>query len=229
MRVLLVEDNALQREAVRTGLTSMGYVVEAIADGVEGANQILHHDFDLAILDIMLPGMSGIEILRRMREANRTTPVILLTARDGLEDRLEGFNHGADDYIPKPFAFAELLARIRALIRRQHGRPNPVLKVGNLTLDSVGHTIHHNGREIPMTPREFAVLEYLMFRAGSVVSRTELSEHVYEASSDSNSNALDVFISRLRRKLTIPGESCPIQTRRGHGYQCTVPTNRVPS
>ena len=218
MRILLVEDHQLQREAVKTGLASTGYVVDACADGEAGLRQALGNDYDLLILDIMLPVVSGLEILRQVRAAGRTVPVLMLTARDGVEDQVEGLDLGADDYLTKPFAFSELLARVRAHLRRQHHAPRPVVTVGDLQLDTVGHTLRRAGQEITLTPREFALLECLMLRAGAVVSRAELCEHLYESADDPDSNALDVFISRLRRKLTTPGQPAPIQTRRGHGY-----------
>lgn len=223
MRLLVVEDNELQREALKTGLASTGYVVDACADGEDGLWHALHNDYDLAILDVMLPKVSGLEILRRMRAAARNVPVLMLTARDGVEDRVEGLNVGADDYLTKPFAFSELLARVRAHIRRQHGTPKPLVTAGDLVLDSASRTVHRAGVEILLTPREFAVLEYLMLRAGSVVSRTELCEHLYEFAHDPDSNTLDVFISRLRRKLVAPGQCLPIHTRRGHGYMMLGP------
>jgi DNA-binding response OmpR family regulator len=218
MRLLLVEDNVLQRDALKSGLAATGYVVDACSDGEDGLWHALTNDYDLVILDIMLPRISGLEILRRIRAADRTVPVLMLTARDGVEDRVEGLDLGADDYLTKPFAFSELLARVRAQIRRQHQSPKPQITVGDLVLDTIGRTVHRAGKDISLTPREFAVLEYLMLRAGSVVTRTELCEHLYEFSGDPDSNALDVFVSRLRRKLTAPGQVALIQTRRGHGY-----------
>jgi DNA-binding response OmpR family regulator len=221
MRILLIEDNELQRESLKSGLASTGYVIDACADGEDGLWHALNNDYDLIILDIMVPKVSGLEILRRLRAADKVMPVLMLTARDGVEDRVEGLDLGADDYLTKPFAFAELLARVRALIRRQHHSPKPTLTVGDLVVDTVSHTVRRADQEIPLTPREFAVLEYLMVRAGSVVTRVELCEHLYEFAADPDSNAFDVFVSRLRRKLTLPGRPIPIQTRRGHGYMLT--------
>lgn len=218
MRLLLVEDNDLQRDALKAGLTASGYVVDASADGAAGLELAMAGAYDLLILDVMLPKISGFEILRQLRTAGRSVPVLMLTARDGVDDRVTGLDLGADDYLTKPFAFSELLARVRARIRRRHGSPSPVLTVGDLVLDSSGHTVRRAGHEIAVTPREFAVLQYLMLRAGSVVSRAELCDRIYELSTDPDSNALDVFVSRLRRKLTLPGQHPPIQTRRGHGY-----------
>lgn len=218
MRILLVEDNALQRESLTAGLAATGYIVDASVDGEDGWWHATSNTYDLLILDVMLPKLSGLEILRRLRASGNQTAVLLLTARDAVEDRVEGLNLGADDYLTKPFAFAELLARVRSCIRRQHRTAHPVVVVGELSLDSVGRTVRRNGREVELTPREFAVLEYLMLRAGAVVTRTELCEHLYEFAGDPDSNALDVFISRLRRKLSAGGQTVPIRTRRGHGY-----------
>lgn len=218
MRILLVEDNQLQRDSLKVGLTATGYVVDAMADGDSGLWSATSNAYDLIVLDIMLPGISGLEILRRLRELGRDTPVLLLTARDGVEDRVAGLDLGADDYLTKPFAYAEFLARARALIRRGHRSAAPSLRIGDLEIDSNSHTARRDGQEIALTPREFAVLEYLCMRAGTVVSRQELCEHLYEFDTDPDSNALDVFVSRLRRKLTQPGRMAPIQTRRGHGY-----------
>lgn len=221
MRILLIEDNVLQRDALKAGLSASGYVVEASCDGEAGLHCARQGNFDLIILDVMLPRLSGLEVLRNIRECGSAVPVLMLTARDGVGDRVAGLDLGADDYLVKPFAFAELLARVRALIRRSHGASAPRVKVGDLEIDAAGHTARRDGREIPLTPREFAVLEYLCLRAGSVVTRQELCEHLYELATDPESNALDVFVSRLRRKISLPGRPAPIQTRRGHGYILT--------
>lgn len=222
MRLLLLEDNALQREALTSGLVSSGYVVDVCEDGEDALSRALNNSYDLLILDIMVPKITGLEVLRRLRAADKKVPILLLTARDGVEDRVEGLDCGADDYVTKPFAFSELLARVRANIRRQHQNPKPMLTVGELMLDNIGRVVKNYGQEIILTPREFSVLELLMLRAGSVVTRIELCQHIYEFSSDPDSNALDVFISRLRRKLTIPGKGIPIQTRRGQGYKLSL-------
>ena len=218
MRILLIEDNELLRDTLRQGLAGFGYVVDATGDGSEGAWQALHEAYDLILLDIMLPGRNGLLILRDLRSAGRTVPVLLLTARDGVEDRVEGLDLGADDYLTKPFAVAELLARVRALIRRGHRAPDPELKVGDLVVDSVRRCAHRAGVELDLTAREFALLEYLAVRAGAVVTRMELSEHLYESGSDPDSNAVDVFVSRVRRKLAQPGLPDLLHTRRGQGY-----------
>jgi DNA-binding response OmpR family regulator len=223
MRLLLVEDHELLRDSLRNGLSAMGYVVDATGDGDEGKWHALNDVYDLLILDIMVPNVTGLEILRQVRAAKKEVPVLLLTARDGIEDRVEGLDLGADDYLTKPFAVAELLARVRALIRRQHRVPQPVISVGDLSIDTVNRRVHRANNEISLTPREFSLLEYLAMRAGAVVTRMELCEHLYEFASDPDSNAVDVLVSRLRRKLSLPDNPAPVQTRRGHGYLLESP------
>jgi DNA-binding response OmpR family regulator len=218
MRLLLVEDHDLLRESLRDGLAAMGYVIDATGDGEEGRWHALHDVYDLLILDIMVPKVTGLDILTQLRAAGKAVPVLLLTARDGVEDRVEGLDLGADDYLTKPFAVSELLARVRALIRRRHQAPHPVLTIGDLSIDTVNRRVRRAGSEITLTPREFALLEYLAVRAGAVVTRAELCEHLYEFASDPDSNAVDVLVSRLRRKLTLPDSPAPVQTRRGYGY-----------
>jgi len=166
----------------------------------------------------MVPKITGLEILTQVRAAGKNVPILLLTARDGVDDRVEGLDLGADDYLTKPFAVAELLARVRALIRRQHQAPHPVISIGDLSIDTVNRRVRRAGAEVTLTPREFALLEYLALRAGAVVTRSELCEHLYEFASDPDSNAVDVLVSRLRRKLTLPDNPAPVQTRRGYGY-----------
>jgi DNA-binding response OmpR family regulator len=218
MRLLLVEDHDLLRDSLRDGLAASGYVVDATGDGEEGRWHALHDTYDLLILDIMVPKVTGLDILTQVRSSGKTVPVLLLTARDGVEDRVEGLDLGADDYLTKPFAVAELLARVRALIRRQHHVPHPVMAIGDLSIDTVNRRVRRAGTEVTLTPREFALLEYLAVRAGAVVTRAELCEHLYEFASDPDSNAVDVLVSRLRRKLTLPDSPAPVQTRRGYGY-----------
>jgi DNA-binding response OmpR family regulator len=218
MRLLLVEDHDLLRDSLRSGLSATGYVVDSTGDGEEGLWHALHDTYDLLILDIMVPKITGLEILTQVRAAGKNVPILLLTARDGVDDRVEGLDLGADDYLTKPFAVAELLARVRALIRRQHQAPHPVISIGDLSIDTVNRRVRRAGAEVTLTPREFALLEYLALRAGAVVTRSELCEHLYEFASDPDSNAVDVLVSRLRRKLTLPDNPAPVQTRRGYGY-----------
>ncbi len=218
MRLLLVEDYAPLRESLRTGMVSMGYVVDVSGDGDEGYRLATQNPYDLLSLDIMLPGISGIEILKRLRGANSDVPVLLLTARDAVEDRVEGLDLGADDYLTKPFAVSELLARVRSLVRRRHRSVTPVVAVGDLTIDTVRRRVKRGERDIELTRREFALLEYLAMRQGAVVTRMELQEHLFQLEADPDSNAIDVFVSRVRRKLSAAGEPPLIHTRRGFGY-----------
>jgi two-component system copper resistance phosphate regulon response regulator CusR len=218
VRLLLVEDYAPLRESLRTGMVSMGYVVDVTGDGDEGYRLATQNPYDLLILDVMLPGISGIEILKRLRSANSDVPVLLLTARDAVEDRVEGLDLGADDYLTKPFAVSELLARVRSLVRRRHRTVTPVVAVGDLTIDTVRRRVKRGDRDVELTRREFALLEYLAMRQGAVVTRIELQEHLFQLEADPDSNAIEVFVSRVRRKLSAGGEPPLIHTRRGFGY-----------
>ncbi len=197
--------------------------MDVAASGDEGEYLAEVNAYDLIVLDWLLPGVPGIEVCRRLRARGRTTPILMLTARDAVADRVAGLDAGADDYLTKPFAFAELLARIRALLRRaeQPGRP-PVLTVGDLTLDPVSHRVARGGEAIELTAREYAILEYLVRNAGRVVSRTELGEHVWKEEHDNIANLVDVHMSRLRRKVD-HGRPVPlIHTVRGRGYRVGV-------
>jgi DNA-binding response OmpR family regulator len=219
MRLLLIEDNDRLRDTLAAGLRSVGYDVEVAVDGLSGwqlASEALH---DLIILDRMLPGLDGIEVLRRLRQSGSTVPVLLLTARDEVQDRVEGLDAGADDYLTKPFAVAELLARLRMLLRRGQHRADPMVVLGDLEIDTVGRTVRRAGRRLSVTPKEYALIEYLLARPGSVVSRPELMEHLYGADDDATGNAVEVLVGRLRRKLHPPGTEPILHTRRGFGYQ----------
>ncbi len=219
MRILIVEDHALLRESIQGGLAGMGHAVTAASDGEQGCSLALQENFDLLILDIMLPKINGLEVVRQVRAAGKGVAILLLTARDGVDDRVEGLDLGADDYVTKPFAVSELLARVRALLRRGGSNASPVIRLGALTIDTVGRTASRDGREIALTVREFTLLEYLATRSGAVVSRAEIHDHLYADGKDPDSNAVDVFVSRLRRKLSPDGQPPLIQTRRGHGYR----------
>jgi DNA-binding response OmpR family regulator len=218
MRVLLVEDYEPLRRSVSQGLREAGYAVDTTGDGEEGLWFARSNDYDAIILDIMLPGIDGLAILRKLRQAGRSTPVLLLTARDTVEDRVTGLDLGADDYLVKPFAFAELLARVRALLRRRYDAASPVLTVQDLEIDTARRTVRRGGREIELTAREYALLEFLILRAGQVVSRSDIWEHVYDFNSSAESNVVDVYIGYLRRKIERPGLPRLIHTRRGQGY-----------
>jgi DNA-binding response OmpR family regulator len=218
MKVLLVEDYAPVREAVAEGLREAGYSLDVAADGEQGLWFANSHDYDVVVLDIMLPKIDGIELLKRMRSAGKKASVLMLTARDSTDDRVRGLDAGADDYLVKPFAFAELLARVRAMVRRRYDVKDPVLRVEDVELDTKSRTVRRGGKTIELSPREYALLEMLALRPGEVVTRTEVWEHLYEYHSTAESNVVDVLIGHLRRKLDEPGLPRLIHTRRGHGY-----------
>ena len=218
MRILLVEDYEPLRNAVAQGLREVGFAVDVTGDGTEGLWYAQGNDYDAIVLDIMLPGMDGLTILQRLRQKNQTVPILLLTARDGVEDRVRGLDGGADDYLVKPFAFDELLARVRALVRRGYGRKNPIISVGDLEIDTAKRTVSRGGTSLSLTAHEYALLEYLALRAEEVVSRTEIWEHVYDFHSMAESNVVDVYIGYLRKKIERPDLPRLIHTRRGQGY-----------
>jgi len=201
------------RRGLEQALREEGYAVDGAAEGTDALYRAETWDYDAIVLDVMLPGLDGWEILRRLRRKKKT-PVLLLTARDAVRDRVHGLDLGADDYLVKPFDLGELLARVRALIRRGAGAPNPVLDLGPVSINTSARTVAVEGAEIALTAREFALLEYLGSRRGKVVSRTELYDHLFAEEDESYSNLLDVHVCNLRRKL---GKDL-IQTRRGHGY-----------
>ena len=218
MRVLVVEDYAPLRKAVVQGLEEAGFAVDATGDGQEALWYAGDETYDAIILDLMLPGIDGLTLLKRLRQAGNKTHVLILTAKDTLDDRVRGLNVGADDYLVKPFAFEELLARIRALIRRKYDAKDPLIRVGDLEVDTVRHVVHRGGQAVELTAREYALLEFLALRAGSLVTRTDIWEHVYEFHSSPESNVVDVYIGYLRKKIERPGLSRLIHTRRGQGY-----------
>jgi DNA-binding response OmpR family regulator len=218
MRLLVVEDEKTLARYVRKGFEEASWAVDLAADVEEGWRLLLSNPYDLLLLDLGLPGADGSELLRRVREAGWAIPVLVLTARGALEDRVAGLNAGADDYLGKPFAFAELLARANALVRRGHERRAVVLRVDDLELDVVRRHASRGGRPIALTSREFAVLELLMRHAGEVVTRTMLAEHVWGDHYDSLSNLIEVFVNRLRRKTELGGAPRLLHTVRGAGY-----------
>lgn len=218
MRVLVVEDYAPLRKSLSRGLRDAGFTVDVTGDGEEGLWYAETHDYDAIILDLMLPGMDGLTVLRRLREAGRGSHVLILTAKSSVEDRVQGLNLGADDYLAKPFAFEELLARVQALVRRRYGAKDPVVRVGDLEIDTSARTACRGGRPVALTAREYALLEFLALRAGEVVSRTDIWEHLYDDNADAHSNVVDVYVGYLRRKLEDGGRTRLIHTRRGQGY-----------
>ncbi len=214
MRILLVEDEGDLASAIRRALEDESFAVDVTAEGDEALYRGREVDYDAIVLDVMLPTRDGWDVVRTLRAEGRTTPIILLTARDGVEDRVRGLNLGADDYMTKPFAVAELVARLRALSRRAAGHPSPDVVAGDIRIDLSGRRVFRQGEEIELTAREFNILEMLARRRGDVVSRTEIVEHLYNDESELFSNAIDVHVASLRRKLG----SVVIQTRRGLGY-----------
>ncbi len=225
MRVLLVEDEAKLAEYVRKGLSENGFVVDVAKDGIDGKHLALHGEYDLVVLDVMLPGIDGFGVLKALRES-RNTPVLMLTARDGVEDRVKGLQDGADDYLVKPFAFSELLARLQALGRRSVRASTDevnVLKLGPLELDLAKRKATRDGKRLDLTSKEFILLTLFLRRQGQVLSRTVLAEQVWDMNFDGDTNAVEVAIRRLRAKLDDPFEPKLLRTVRGMGYVLDTP------
>ena len=220
MRVLLVEDEPRAAEILAKGLREHAYAVDVAADGDAAIDLAAATDYDAVILDVMLPRQNGLAVCRTIRESRSSVPILMVTARDAVEARIAGLDCGADDYLVKPFDFGELLARLRALVRRG-GQPvlPERIAIGALTLDTRGRRVVVGGRELMLTAKEYALLEYLARRAGDVVSRADIAEHVWDEHYDPMSNVVDVYIQRLRRKIEDAGAKPPIRTRRGEGYQ----------
>jgi len=218
MKVLVVEDSASLRRSLELGLRHGGFVVETASDGDEALARLATAVPDVVILDLMLPGTDGLEVLRRIRERRLPCEVLVLTARDTVEERVGGLRAGADDYLVKPFAFEELLARVQALLRRRHGKREPRIVIADLVVDLEAKRVARAGRPIELTPREFALVEYLALRRGAVVSRTEIEAKLYPRGAEPTSNAVDRSVCTLRRKLDAPGTRPLLHTRRGLGY-----------
>jgi DNA-binding response OmpR family regulator len=219
MRLLLIEDEPDAARMLAKGLREQAYAVDVAADGREGAYRATIADYDAIILDVMLPALDGLDLCRYLRNSGSSVPILMLTARDSVDARIAGLDSGADDYLTKPFDFGELLARLRAVIRRGVRPTLPEqLHIGPLELDTRGRRVVKQGREIALTSREYALLEYLARRAGEVVGRADIAEHVWDDSYEPLSNVIDVYIQRLRRKLDDPGQASVIRTRRGEGY-----------
>lgn len=218
MRILVVEDEKKVASFIKKGLEEELYSVDAVYDGKEGIKMALSNEYDLIILDIMLPYKDGVTILKEIREQKNVAPVLLLTAKDNIESKVSGLDSGADDYLTKPFAFEELLARVRALLRRQSSVKSIQLKTGDLILDTQTHKVNRAGNEIDLTAKEYSILEYLLRNKGRVISRTLLSEHVYDYHFDSNTNVIDVYINKLRNKIDRGYDLQLLQTVRGVGY-----------
>jgi two-component system OmpR family response regulator len=222
MRVLIVEDEPRMRDLIRRGLEGEGLAADAAATGEDALWMTAAHDYDAVVLDVMLPGFDGFEACRRLRAAGVWAPVLMLTARDAVEDRVSGLDSGADDYLVKPFAFAELLARLRALTRRGDAERPAVLAVGDLRLDPATHEVTRDSTPIDLSPKEFALLETFMRRPGEVLSRLHMLEHAWDFAYDNRSNIVDVYIRRLRQKIDEPFGRNSLETVRGVGYRLRV-------
>ena len=218
MRVLLIEDYKPLVRALRQGLEEEGFAVDTAFDGEEGDFKVRSAEYDAVILDLMLPKVDGLTLLQRWRRDGLTMHVLVLTARDGIDDKVRGLNLGADDYLTKPFELEELFARLRALIRRGHQVKDPVLRIHDLEIDTAGRVVKRAGQAIHLTPREFALLEFLAFHRGKVVSRTMIWDHLYDEQDENTSNVVDVYIRYLRNKIDKGFDLPLIQTRWGEGY-----------
>lgn len=223
MAVLVVEDERRVRSFIERGLEEEGYAVKGCAEGLAADEALASGGIEAVLLDWMLPGTPGLELLRQWRDRDEVTPVIMLTARDAVEDRVAALNAGADDYLVKPFAFDELVARLRAVLRRAGGRASPTLAFGDLVLDPVAHRVTRGGRAIRLTAREFALLQFLLEHAGEVVTRTRIVEAVWEHDFDTFSNVVEVYVRYLRVKVDQPFGNPLIHTIRGVGYQLGPP------
>ena len=218
MRILVVEDEKKVASFLKKGLEEERYAVDCAFDGEEALFMADANEYDLVILDIMLPKVDGLEVLKQVRDKGATLPVLMLTAKDSIEDVVKGLDRGCDDYLTKPFAFAELLARVRALLRRKGREPAGELRVADLVLDPVTHAVSRGGKKLDLTAKEYALLEYLMRHADRVVTRTMISEHVWDYHFDPMTNVIDVYVNHLRRKIDLDASQQLIHTVRGVGY-----------
>jgi heavy metal response regulator len=218
MRILVVEDEKKVASFLKKGLEEEYYAVDCAYDGEEALYMVEANEYDLMILDIMLPKIDGLEVLKEVRDKTLPLPVLMLTAKDSIEDVVKGLDAGGDDYLTKPFAFAELLARVRALLRRQEREPAGELQVADLVLDPVTHAVRRGGREIDLTAKEYALLEYLIRQVNRVVTRTMISEHVWDYHFDPMTNVIDVYVNHLRNKIDVDSSQKLIHTIRGVGY-----------
>jgi DNA-binding response OmpR family regulator len=223
MRVLVVEDERRMASYIAQALQEEGFAVDCVPDGLRALDMAATYEYDIIVLDLMLPGIEGLPLCRQLRQRGHPTPVLIVSARDMVEDRVTGLNAGADDYLVKPFAMQELVARVRALLRRGRGDGAPVLRVGTVELNPATRTVKRNGQPITLTPKEYALLEYLMRRPTVVLTRTMIAEHVWDFSFDCSSNVVDVYIKHLRDKINEPGKPSFIQTVRGVGYSVQDP------
>jgi two-component system response regulator PhoP len=219
MRILLVEDEPQLREQLQQQLQQRGFSTDAAEDGETGLFLGREYPFDLGIIDLGLPGISGMQLIRELRALERAFPILILTARDSWQDKVEGLEAGADDYLTKPFHHEELLARVNALLRRAAGHASPVIAFDGIQINTAEQSLQVDGTAVELTGHEYRVIEYLMSHAGKVVSKTELTEHIYDQDFDRDSNVLEVFVGRLRKKIDPDGSRKPIETLRGRGYR----------
>lgn len=226
MRILLAEDERDLNHIIAQKLTSEGYSVDRCFDGAEAMDILSYTNYDAVILDIMMPKADGFAVLRALRDAGKATPVLFLTARDAVPDRVKGLDSGANDYLVKPFSFEELMARLRAMTRAAFGSASSVLSVGDLTLDSASRRVCRGGREIPLTAKEYALLEYLMYNKGKVLSRERIENHIWNFDYEGGTNVVDVYIRYLRKKIDDGQEKKLIHTVRGSGYVLREDTDR---
>lgn len=222
MRILIVEDDSTLRTQISTRLRKEGYAIDEASTGEEGLYQLQEFPIDLAVVDLGLPDFSGTELITKARKLGSQIPIIILTARNRWQEKVQGLESGADDYMTKPFEIEELLARVRMLVRRSGRWANAVLTCGPITLEPSTHTVTKKGKKIELTSFEFRVLEYLMTHAGEVISKMTLNEHIYEEDMDRDSNVMEVFVRRLRKKLDPDSKLNPIETIRGEGYKFTL-------
>jgi len=218
MKILIIEDEKKMAAILKQGLEEHAFVVDLAYDGEEGLYVAETYPYDAVLLDIMLPVMDGLTVLGKLRSKRSDLPVLLITARGEIEDRIRGLNIGADDYITKPFDFSELLARLKSVIRRSKGKPSPLITIDDLVIDTNSRTVQRAGREISLSATEYNLLEHLALNKGRVISRTELTEHIYDTEFDRDSNVIDVYINHLRKKLDKGFERQIIHTMRGAGY-----------
>jgi two-component system, OmpR family, response regulator PhoP len=222
MRALVVEDEAALREGLRAQLVEQGFTVDVAADGNEGLFAGTEYPLDIAVIDLGLPKLSGLDLIRALRKAGKKFPILILTARDRWQDKVEGLQAGADDYVSKPYHFEEVLARVQALLRRAGGWASPILECGSIRLDTRAQVVTLAGLPVELTTFEYRILEHMMLRAGDVISKTELTERLYDQDFERDSNVIEVFIGRLRRKLDPDETLHPIETLRGRGYRFAI-------